>query len=78
MRRIHTLVAALAIAAMLAPSASAGGGPLPYPHPRHADTVKATDSGSSWAVIAGTLAGVTVLLGAATVLPRRTRRLAVA
>jgi LPXTG-motif cell wall-anchored protein len=73
MRRIHILIAAFAVAAILVPSASASGGALPYPHPRTADA-KTGDTDSSWGVVAGTLAGVCLLFGAGTVLPRRHRR----
>jgi hypothetical protein len=71
MRRIHILIAALAVAAILVPSASAAG-PFPYPHPRNADAMQTTDT--SWAVVAATLAGFALIVGAATVLPRRPRQ----
>jgi hypothetical protein len=46
----------------------------PIPHPRKVAAVKTTGTDTPWVAIAVTLAGVTLLLGAATVLPRRHRR----
>jgi hypothetical protein len=49
----------------------------PVPHPRTVQAVRGVkadpDSDTPWTVIAVTLAGVCLVLGAATVLPRRTR-----
>jgi hypothetical protein len=72
-RRIQILIATFAVAGILAPSAPAGGAnPFPYPHPHNADaTTTTTDTGSPWDAIAAGLAGVTLLLGVASVSPRR-------
>jgi hypothetical protein len=98
MRRINTLirplVAALAVAAILVPSAFASRANVyvpptdsnmaptywsydyqaPIPRPRAVPAAKTGDTDTPWAAIAITLAGVTLLLGAATVLPRRHRQ----
>jgi hypothetical protein len=86
---LRPLLAALMVVAILAPAAIADPNPpskaptfwsydyqAPMPHPRAAHAVKTTDTDTPWAAIAVTLAGVTVLLGAATVLPRRPQRVA--
>lgn len=97
---IRPLLAALAVAAILVPSAFASGGPVyvppqdqqhmsptywsydyqaPIPRPRKVAAVKATaDKDTPWVAIGAGLAGVTLLLGAATVLPRRVHRPATA
>jgi hypothetical protein len=46
----------------------------PIPHPRAVSVAKSSDTDTPWAAIAVSLAGVTLLLGAATVLPRRRRQ----
>ena len=81
---VRPLLAALMVVAVLAPAALADPNPpseaptfwsydyqAPIPHPRATHAVKTTDTDTPWAAIAVTLAGVTVLLGAATVQPRR-------
>jgi LPXTG-motif cell wall-anchored protein len=99
MRRINTLIrpllAALAVAAILVPSAFASRANVyvpptdsnttaptywsydyqaPIPRPRAVPAAKTGDTDTPWAAIAVSLAGVTLLLGAATVLPRRRRQ----
>ena len=87
---VRPLLAALMVVAILAPAAIADPNPpskpptfwsydyqAPIPHPRAEHAAKTTDTDTPWAAIAVTLAGVSVLLGAATVMPRRTRRPAV-
>ncbi len=84
---VRPLLAALMVVALLAPAAIADPNPpseaptfwsydyqAPIPHPRAGHAVKTTNPDTPWAAIAVTLAAVTVLLGAATVLPRRTSR----
>ena len=88
---VRPLLAALMVVAILAPAAIADPNPpskaptfwsydyqAPIPHPRTEHAVKTTDTDTPWASIAGTLACVTLLLGTATVIPRRARRAAVA
>lgn len=87
---VRPLLAALMVVALLAPAAIADPNPpsqaptfwsydyqAPIPHPRAEHAVKTTDTNTPWAVIAVSLAGVALLLGSATLLPRRTRRPAV-
>jgi hypothetical protein len=87
---VRPLLAALMVVAILAPAAIADPNPpskaptfwsydyqAPIPHPRAERAVKTSDTDTPWAVIAVTLAGVALLLGGATLLPRRTRRPAV-
>jgi hypothetical protein len=85
MRFLRPLIAVIVVAAILVPAASADNhskAPVywsydyqaPIPKPRTAAAVKAdTGSDTPWTAIAVTLAGVCLLLGAATVLPRRQR-----
>jgi hypothetical protein len=83
---IRTLAAAVVIAALFVPSAFADPNPsnppvywsydyqAPIPHPKTASrVVKVDDNDAPWKAISAGLAGVCLLLGAATVLPRRTR-----
>ena len=68
MRRICTIVLALALAASLVPAASASGGPFTYP------PASGTGADHTGATVAVVLAGACLLLGALAVLPRRPRR----
>jgi hypothetical protein len=82
---IRPLAAALLVAALLVPSAFADPAPskapvywsydyqAPIPHPKTATAVKADDGSAPWLAISAGLAGVCLLLGAATVRPRRIR-----
>ncbi len=82
---IRALAAALVIAAILVPAASADPNPAnapvywsydyqsPIPHPKTERQIKSGDDGAPWAAISVSLAGVCLLLGAVTVLPRRQR-----
>ena len=75
MRRTRTiirpLILAIAIAAIVAPAAPASGGPFTYPP--QPSTAADTSSDHATVTIALVLAGASLLLGAATVLPRRHR-----
>jgi hypothetical protein len=82
---VRALAAALVIAAILVPAASADSNPskapvywsydyqAPIPHPKTQSRVKASDDDRPWVAISVGLAGVCLLLGAVTVRPRRHR-----